>query len=217
VGAASFGGGRAPLLAPTRRRSEPHPSSTLRAVARRRGGGCRGARCRRLALLVVLVVPFGVVVVILWLWSTREPPDEQWLVGVATSIFHPSSTPRAVAHGAGGGWFWGRSLALLVPAVIHSPYPPCKQTLAAVGMGGGSALSWDPVSAGFGCVSVTWRAYGGCYVLTRRVAPFWGLPASLCALLACVNNLTSRLNREEGDWLAACVRSAFFVVAGRYW
>ena len=175
------------------------------------------------------MVPFSVVVVILWLWSTCEPPNEQWLVGVATSIFHPSSTPRAVAHGAGGGWcvwrchsgvvlgFWGRSLALLVPTVIHSPYPPCKQMLAAVGMGGGSALSWDPVSAGFGHVSVTWRAYGGCYVLTRWVAPFWGLPASLCALLACVNNLASRLNGEEGDWLAACVHSTFFVVAGRYW
>jgi hypothetical protein len=93
---------------------------------------------------------------------------------------------------------WGRSSLSSVSAVIHSPYPTCKQVLAAVGMGGGSALSRDSVWAGFGRVSVTWRAYGGCYVLTGQVAPFWGLPASLCALLACVNNLTSRLNGGGG-------------------
>ena len=47
-------------------------------------------------------------------------------------------------------------------------------------------------------LAVTWRAYGGCWVLTGRVSPFWGLPASLCVLLARVNSLTSRLNGEEG-------------------
>jgi hypothetical protein len=84
---------------------------------------------------------------------------------------------------------------------------------AVVGMGGGSALScWGLVEH----VSVTWCAYGAAGVLTGRVSPLWDLSVSLCALLACVNSLTSRLNREEGVLVALGVRCAFFVVAGHH-
>jgi hypothetical protein len=195
-----------------------------------------GARCHHLALLVVL---FGVVIVILWPWSTRDPPNEQWLIGVAggapsssacrrqvllpgrsvalalpavlralwvcivvvsrfvvvTIIFHPSSTPRAVALGAGGGWCvwrrrfvvvvgsWGRSSSSSMPAVIHSLYPTCKQVLAAVGMGGGSALSQDSVGGGFECVSDVPRVRG-CGVLTG--IPLLGSPGvPLCPPNSC--------------------------------
>jgi hypothetical protein len=92
-----------------------------------------------------------------------------------------------------------------VPAIIHSPYPTCKQVLAAVG----SAFS---VSGGLSTL-VTWRTYGVRWVLTERVSPSWGLPASLRALLACVDGLTSHLN-GKGDWVVVGVRCAFFVVAG---
>ena len=47
-------------------------------------------------------------------------------------------------------------------------------------------------------VSVTWLVYGGCWVLTRWVSPFWGLPASLCTLLDHFHSLPSHLNGEEG-------------------
>ncbi|KAF8239493.1 hypothetical protein L208DRAFT_1385943, partial [Tricholoma matsutake] len=51
-----------------------------------------------------------------------------------------------------------------------------------------------------------WPEYRGWWVLTRQVSPFWGLLASLCTLLACVNSLTSHLNGEEGiGWMWACV------------
>jgi hypothetical protein len=63
-------------------------------------------------------------------------------------------------------------------------------------------------------VSVTWRTHRGCWVLTGRVSPFWGLSASLSALLARVDSLTSRLNREEGVLMAVGVHCAFFIIAG---
>ena len=102
------------------------------------GPGARRCRCRRrppslgarrpvfvvaLALVVVLALRVYVVVV-----PCSSSP----------ASFHPSSTPRAVAHGAGGGWcagvgvgarvvvvssWWGpgaRSSSSSVPAVIHS-------------------------------------------------------------------------------------------------
>ncbi|KAF8238241.1 hypothetical protein L208DRAFT_1387948 [Tricholoma matsutake] len=59
--------------------------------------------------------------------------------------------------------------------------------------------------------------YRGWWVLTRQVSPFWGLLPSLGTLLACVDSLTSCLNREEGDWVGVGVGvgCAFFVMAGR--
>jgi hypothetical protein len=46
--------------------------------------------------------------------------------------------------------------------------------------------------------SVMWCTYGGCSVLTRWVSPFWGLPASLCALLTRVDSLTSHRMGRRG-------------------
>jgi hypothetical protein len=106
---------------------------------------------------------------------------------------------------AGSSW-WGpgaHSSSSSVPAIIHLPYPTCKQVLAAVGTGGGLAFS---VSGGLSA-SVTWRTYGVCWVLTERVSPSWGLPGSLCALLACVDSLTSHLNGEGIGWLCVCCES----------
>jgi hypothetical protein len=58
-----------------------HPQTTLRAAARRRGGGRR-------------VVPS----------SSPRPLSRCCCCWALSSSFHPRSTPRAVAHGAGGGW-----------------------------------------------------------------------------------------------------------------
>ena len=96
-----------------------------------------------------------------------------------------------------------------VPTIIHSPYPTCKQVLAVVGTGGGLVFS---VSGGLS-TSLTWHAYGVHWVLTKWVSPSWGLPASLCALLACVDSLTSHLN-GEGGWGVVGMHCMFFVVAG---
>jgi hypothetical protein len=152
VGAASFGGGRPPLLAPTCRRSKPHPSSTLRAVARRRGGGCRGAQCRRLALLVVvvplvvpLVVPFGVVVVIVWPLSSfpaipRHSPPSPYhsplpaAPGRSVSRCLPR-LPVPPVHPASSGsqrWWlgWRRWLSVLSPGRgFIRVGPRCQQQL----------------------------------------------------------------------------------------
>jgi hypothetical protein len=113
-----------PLAPPPRFLSSFHPRSTPRAVARGAGGGW---------YVVVVVIPLR------WRWrrSTHDPPHEQLLVGLevggvsfvalrwcwrslvrrptlALASFHPRSTPRAVAHGAGGGWCFG-----VVWAVSH--------------------------------------------------------------------------------------------------
>jgi hypothetical protein len=164
------------------------------------------------------VLEFGVVVV--RLWCTCHPPNEQLLVGMVVGA--PSSIIRC-SHRGGRVGTWSHSSLLWgpcacsslssVPAIIHLPYPTCKQVLAVVGMGGGSVPScWGGVE----CVSVTWHAYRGCWVLTGRVSPFWGLSASLCTLLAHVNSLTSCLNREEGVLVAVGVHCAFFVIAGHH-
>jgi hypothetical protein len=250
-----FGCGRALLLAPTRLHSKPHPSSTLRAVAHRCGGGCRSARCCCVALLVVvvpLVVPFGIVVVIVWPWSICDPPDKQWLIGVAggapsssvchckvllpgrsvalalpaivralwvcvvvvscfvviTSIFHPSSTPQAVAHGAGGRWcVWRRhfvvvvgsrgcSLLSSVPTIIHSPYSTCKQVLVVLGMGNRSAHV-----RGLLCAYQAGISLPGSPGVPLHPPIQYQQPHIL-------------LNREEGDWATVHVCCAFFVIVG---
>jgi hypothetical protein len=91
------------------------------------------------------------------------------------------------------------SFLIVIHACHHPLDPTCNQVLAVVGMGGGLALSC------WGGVSVTWHAYGGCWMLTWWVSPFWGLSVSLCALLAHVDSLTSRLNGEEGVLVAVGV------------
>jgi hypothetical protein len=56
-----------------------------------------------------------------------------------------------------------------------------------------------PVLTGLG---VDVAGYGGLGVRTWRVSPSRGLPVPLCALLARVESLTSRLNGEEGVCMA---------------
>jgi hypothetical protein len=135
---------------PHPRVSQWPPQSTLRAVAHRCGSGCHGVWCRCLALLVL---EFGIVVI--RLWCTCHPPNEQLLVGMAVGAL---SSVICCSHGGGRVGTWSCSLLLRgpcacsslssVPAVIHLPYPTCKQVLAVVGMGGGLALSrWGGLSA----------------------------------------------------------------------
>ena len=85
------------------------PQSTLQAVAHRRGGGCHSAQCCHLALLVV-VVPFSIVIII-WPWSTSDPPNEQQLVGMAAGA--PSSPV-----GCCQVLVLVRSVALALPVVV---------------------------------------------------------------------------------------------------
>jgi hypothetical protein len=56
---------------------------------------------------------------------------------------------------------------------------------------------------------------GGCWVLTSH---FWHPLVSPYTLLASVDSLTSRLNREEGDWVAVGMGMccAFFIIVGHY-
>ena len=69
-----------------------------------------------------------------------------------------------------------------------------------------------------GCLSmsVMWCIYGICWVLTEQVSPSWGLPVSLCTFLACVNSLTSHLNRE-GGWVVVGMHHVFIIIVGCHW
>ena len=158
-------------LPPCRRPLAPYPpcEQSLAAV----GIGCRWCR-PSLGVFEHLFIPRC--------WrrchSTHSPPNKQLLVrlgvgGVASFVvllprwccpssslpFHPRSTPRAVARGAGGGWCVVRhvvlvlGLSVVVPVVPIggggvtwpvAPEPPCEQVLAA--MGGGCWCSPSLVS-----------------------------------------------------------------------
>jgi len=124
-------------------------------------------------------VALGVIVIILLrcshcCCSTHDPPHEQLLMrlgvgGVVSFVlllpccchplsllpFHPQSTPRAVARGAGGGWcvihhvvlVLGSSVMVSIMAVrgggvmqLVAPKPPCKQLLIGMVVGGMSSL-----------------------------------------------------------------------------
>jgi hypothetical protein len=114
----------------------------------------------------------------------------------------------------GGCWvLWCLFLVVVSARRYSFTLPNLQAGACSSGHGWWSAFS---VHGGFVRISVTWRVYGGCWVLTGQVSPFWGLPASLCVVLACVDSLTSHLNGEEGDWVAMCVCCAFFVVAHRH-
>jgi len=144
-----------------------------------------------------------------WLRVLCRPLFVRRQVLVPPASFHPSSTPRAVAHGAGGGWclalslggpLWGPGAVprrrRCLPSFTH-PTQPASRCLQrwewVVGRRCHGILFGGGLSA-----SVTCRAYGGCGVLTGQVSPFWGLPASLCALLTRVDSLTSRGTGRRG-------------------
>jgi hypothetical protein len=155
-----------------------------------------------------------------------------------TTLVHPPSTQRAVARRHGGGCSvvrrslqpWRGPCGVLEPfLVVVGPlclflivvgarrHPLALPNLQAGACSRGNGWWVGVVTlGGVERVSVTWRAYGGCWVLTGQEFPFWGLSASLCALLAHVDSLTSRLNGEEGVLVAVGVRCAFFVVAGHH-
>jgi hypothetical protein len=96
-------------------------------------------------------------------------------------------------------------LFLVIVGACHHPLTLPNLQVGACSSGNGW---WVGIVMGF-CLSGVWACQcdmacvWGCYVLTRQVAPFWGLPVSLCTLLACVNNLTSNLNRGGGG-LGGC-------------
>jgi hypothetical protein len=92
----SFSGGLPPPFAHTCRHGKPHPSSTLRAIARRHGGGCRGTR-RRPSTRRAVARRHGVVLGLCPLASSLSFPVARVVV------VPPRPTPRAVACEAGGG------------------------------------------------------------------------------------------------------------------
>ena len=81
-------------------------------------------------------------------WCTHHPPNEQLLIGMAVgAVVHRSSQlwrrgpcgvlePFLTVVGP-----WCSFLIVIGAIVIHSPYPTCKQVLAAVGMDDGLVLS----------------------------------------------------------------------------
>jgi hypothetical protein len=100
-----------------------------------------------------------VVIALRWRWrhSTCDPPHEQLLIGLgaggvsfvavrggggycpALALFHPRSTPPAVARRAGGGWCVIRALLPLffLPAIFRPSTrdPPHEQVLVRLGAG----------------------------------------------------------------------------------
>ena len=120
--------------------------------------------------------------------------------GRCTALVHPPSTRRAVArrHCAGASVSTGVVIGSLWWALVL--VPSCRGILF----------------GGVEHVSVMWRAYEDCCVLTGRVSPFCGLPASLCVFLACLDSLTSHVNGEEGVWVSMGVHCVFFVASTHY-
>jgi hypothetical protein len=156
-----------------------------------------------------------------------------------TTLVHPPSTQQAVAcrHGSGCSVIhcllqpWRGPcgdlelflivvgplcLFLIVIGACHHPLTLPNLQAGACSGGNGWWVSIVTLGGGIERVSVTWRAYGGCWVLTGQVSPFWGLSVSLCTLLAHVDSLTSCLNGEEGVLVAVGVRCVFFIVAGHH-
>jgi hypothetical protein len=109
-------------------------------------------------------------------------------------------------------------LCLFLIVIGARCHPLALPNLQAGACSGGNGWWVGTVTLGGGVehVSVTWHAYGGCWVLTRWVSPFWGLSVSLCALLAHVDSLTSHLNGEEEVLVAMGVHCAFFIIAGHH-
>lgn len=110
------------------------PCEQLLAAVRR---GCCGGRC---SCLTAPLVPVRL--------RPRRPPPVVILPSLSSShrcrpscpplpssSLHPQSTPRAVAHEAGGGWCVVPSSSSAGPV---TPFPPCEQVLAAAD--GGAVL-----------------------------------------------------------------------------
>jgi hypothetical protein len=138
-----------------------------------------------------------------WQWVLHHP---SFIAAMEGAMWGPEAVPCCCGA------------LVLVPHCHRCPLSSTRPTQPA-----SRCLQWLEWVVGRRChvggverISVTWRAYGGCWVLTGWVSPFWGLSASLCALLAHVDSLTSYLNGEEGVLVAMGVRCAFFVVAGRH-
>ena len=97
---------------------------------------------------------------------------------------------------------------------------PVSALASLLGCHGGALVLIPPccgiLFGGVERVSVMWHAYEDCCVLTGWVSPFWGLLASLCAFLARLDSLTSRVNGEEGVWVSVGVRCMFFVAGSHY-
>jgi len=129
-------------------------------------------------------VALGVVVWPWWWWW--------WLsYGPGAPAIHPTSSCSSALCWC-QCWHWRcRWVVVVGPWVL---VPPCHRRCHGILFGGVEHIS------------VMWRMYEDCCVLTGRVSPFWGLPASLCAFLAHLDSLTSCLNREEGVWVSVgCV------------
>ena len=189
----SFGGGLPLPFAHTRRCSKLHQSSTLRAVARRRGG-------------------WGP-------WSSASSSSSSFPVACVVVVlprcchpsllpFHPRSTPQAVARGAGGGWCVVRHVVLVLGSLVVvpvvpiggggvtqpvAPEPPCEQVLAGVGGGCWCSPSLVSLAPQHGTHPQTTlraaarrrgggrRVVPGCWGPCRRLTP---LPLSLTWPLA---------------------------------
>jgi hypothetical protein len=156
-----------------------------------------------------------------------RPPCEQWLAAVmgglihlpphlssvspspvVPALSHPVSTPRAVARNGGGGAGCRRRHAPLLPVVVVGS----QQWEWVVGRLCRLYSAFSRARR----VSVTWRVYRGSWVLTWWVSSSTGLPAPLCHLLAVIEGLASRLDREEGGSAMVIGRRLYRVGARRY-
>jgi len=140
-----------------------------------------------------------------------------------------------MSPGPSSAWHCCLALVVVVVVVIRpwcTHHPPNEQLLVGIvlvlvsalassfGHHGGALVLVPPccgiLFGGVEHVSVMWCTYKDCCVLTGWVSPFWGLPASLCTFLACLDSLTSRLNREEGVWVSMVVHCMFVMAGSNY-
>jgi len=144
----SFRGGLPPPFPHTRHHSKPHPSSILRAVARRHGGGCHGNRhCpspfhpRPTPRAVAREAGSG------WCGIIHHPPPSL-LLPVVIAAIPPVIHPTSSCSLGWGGWCVIRHVVLVLGSLVVvpvvpiggggvmqpiAPEPPCEQVLAGVG------------------------------------------------------------------------------------
>jgi hypothetical protein len=147
------------------------------------------------------------------------------------SLYNPGALSSIICHSHGGGAVVFNVIVWLCWCLSSaSSYDPGAPTIHPMSSCSSAwrwvlcCLSFVTAMEGGLCgvvesflhVSVMWHAHGGYWMLTGQVSPFWGLSASLSALLAHVGSLTSCLNRKERVLAAMGMHCAFFIIAGRH-
>jgi hypothetical protein len=130
------------------------------------------------------------------------------VVPVVTENRTRNPPPACVGSEGGGG-------GGCHPEEMRNPTPPTHDW----SKGEGASSVASSVLGGCGGVNVMWHIDVARWVLTWGASQVWGLPVSLCMLLARIDTLTSHLDGEEGmqwpSWGGMCFASTLVITIVR--